>query len=724
MKITGICEAILYNNKNYNIVLNQGNKKIKVLANEKLKPFVKYDLEGDFKSDVFQVSEAKKVVNFKDEYKILSSIIGEVALNNAMSYYSKQSLNKKEALTKLEKLLVTKDTEKLSIVTEFKNPEKIIERFEKNYRLFSTFKELEMFDLSYYEFKHLYRHYKKEDNIYEKIKNDPYDLLYRGNLSFVKCDLIQKYFGGLAESRNRIAKAIWYTLKLELSKGHTYTSFNMLINKVQEFLKCIPYGDKEEVIIDAVEIVEAINELSNTGKIIKTSDNCFYLPKVYNFEKEISTFFHKRTTYNKPLESVGEYIETFEKEKGIKFGSEQVDAIKLSLANEISVITGGAGTGKTSSLACIIYILQQAFDYEDEEICLVAPTGKASRRMSESINKQLGTNFEAKTIHKELKLTPSDDLDMFEERKVNEQVILDKAKVVIVDETSMLDLHTAFELLSAIDENSKIIFLGDIEQLPPVSYGYFLRDIIDYGVPTTKLLQVHRQSGESAILDLSLKIRNETILLKDVKNKPDFGFVSFDDYSFNKKIETICDLFLRSVKDSSIDETMILTPLNDKRGYLSSLELNNAIQEKVLPDKLGETTLKLNGYTFKIGSKVILTKNLNEKKLVNGQIGYVLDITLPNKILIDFEGVEVLLEENELDSLRLGYAITVHKSQGSEWKNCIYICDSETTMNKKNLVYTAITRAKKKLVVCGMKEVFVASAMMKQTGRRSRILKF
>ena len=563
---------------------------------------------------------------------------------------------------------------------------------------------------------------KSKDEIIESVRKDPFSLMEKVDFSFNKCDILWHKTGGSYDSVNRICAAVKYVLKSELMNGHTFNYIDYVINQTTTQLSSELY----QKVPDAYSINSAIRNLIDNNVIVKDEER-YYLRGVFNKEEYLRNFVIDVLKETPSNQTAFEEIKAFEAIKGIKFGVEQVAAINNSIINRVSVITGGPGTGKTSCLACVIQILLKR-GYKQDEIALCAPTGKAAKRMMESINGQLGTRMYASTIHSLLQVdVQSADLDEF---VFNERNKLPK-KVVVIDETSMLDLNIAYSLISALKSNTKIVFVGDIEQLPPVGAGYFLRDIIDSKVPTVKLLEIHRQKGGSSIITKSQKIRDEKVDQNDLFRENDYMFVTFsNDRTYEEKMDFIVRAFERGVEKSSLDDMMVLTPINGSKvtndehsKRFGAQQISLAIQEKILPDKPNETIVEKNGWKFKVGSKVILTKNDNKKGLVNGEIGYIKSIDMEMKTFtVEFDDGEYELDEDNIENLRLAYAITVHKSQGSEWKNVLYVCTPETRMNKKPLVYTAITRAKKNLVIAGDAKTFINSPFNKEEPRRSRIL--
>lgn len=604
-----------------------------------------------------------------------------------------------------------------------KTAQAIFDKFEKNRILEKNAEKLGEFGLS---LKDVLKVTKKVKDI-EIIEKNPYKLMKLCNFSFNKCDLIFSKISSNPISLKRLTAAITYVLKEELALGNTYTPIDMVIQKSKKMLEALTFQGKK-ITIDVFAINEAVKSLFMAKRIFITNNNLVYLNYVYEMEEFLRNFTKKHIE-KMDTNEFDSQIKEYEEAKKLKFGREQKMAIQNSMANQVSVITGGPGTGKTSSLACIINLILKK-GYESHEIALCAPTGKAARRMSESINGQLSTDFIATTIHTLLQVEPeafceNEDDDEAEIFVYNENNHLPH-KVIVIDEVSMLDLKIAYSLISALRDDAQVVFVGDIEQLPPVGYGYFLRDAIESGIPTIKLLEVHRQKGDSSIIGISQNIRDERLNIYDCMPKKDYAFYEFTNRTYEEQISWIVNTFKRSIADVGLDQTMVLAPINgdSKNKKLGAQQISLAIQEELLPYKDGDIEFEKNGWTFRIGSKVIITKNNNRKQIVNGQIGYITEIDLVEKtITVQFEEEQsVILDTDDIENLRLAYAITVHKSQGSEWKNVIYVCANDTAMNKKPLVYTAITRAKAKLIICGSSATFLKCPWTKEARRRSRLL--
>ena len=693
-------------------------------------------LEGSFerKKDgeiVFNFTSAK--MNFAKSSKtdaFLKNILGGDILKKLKNCIAKEKKTKlsqvKDEITAMITLAL--DSKDLKFFTSRRIDERLAKRFfkeyehQKNYDV--VYSKLSAYGFSEYDVHNIIENNNEVEpqNIIKDIETNPYKLMNTlKGISFRKCDFVYAKAKGSSKSTQRVVASIFEALRYAYDVDcNCYLYKKDLVEKTFDMLDTDYFENNDKPDNETVE--RLIDALIVKGQIVEQK-NRLYLKKNFEEQERLKAFCKLAISAPKSNKNVYAFIKKYEAEHNMTLGREQKESIITSCNSLISIITGGAGVGKTSSLACIISYLLEVEGLKEDEIALCAPTGKASQRMQESIFKQVGRKFVATTIHVLLGVDAKDET--LESFKYNINNKLNK-KVVVVDETSMLNYRIADALISAIKRGTKVIFLGDIEQLEPVGAGFFFRDAIESGVPTTYLKEVHRQKGASTIIPLSQAIRDERLFEDNIERKSDFSFIDVPtNLDFNLKMKMIAKIFLRGVEKSSLDDTMIITPLRETVGNckIDSKTLSIYIQDILLPDKNNEEIIMRNGFKFKVGSKVIMTKNDNKLGLINGQIGYIEEINVEDStILVDFEGEEYTLTSKEIDSLRLAYAITVHKSQGSDWKNVIYCCFNDTIMNKKNLVYTAVTRAKQNLVIIGNKSVFLKSDKLKAERKNSVLL--
>ena len=441
----------------------------------------------------------------------------------------------------------------------------------------------------------------------------------------------------------------------------------------------------------ADEISESLQRLFEQKRVIITQAvnhpdiRCIYDVSYYNMENTVINILHDLKkgmpdTYIEKAE-VDYYINQFE-QNGIKLDAIQADAVVQAFQNKLSIISGGPGTGKTLVTKAIVDVFRNKFPKKKVQLC--APTGKASRRMSDVIG------LPACTIHRKIGYGCGEDMPIEED-------------LLIIDECSMMDIELFYRTLSAISDSTTVVLVGDYNQLPSVGPGLILRDLIDSKkISSTILKNVFRQSNGSEIINAA-----NAVLDKDINRiNTSFGkdFVFIEQSSKQEVYENIagCIKYLLSNGISS-EQIQILTPQNE--GILGTTGLNNLMRDLCNPPNGRSEGVLVRNTMFFPGDRIIQTENNAEKGIFNGSMGTIIRLS-EDEIVADFDGRTVILEKKDLNSIKLGYAITVHKSQGSEFDFVFMplINEHEFTLNK-NLLYTAITRAKKMFVVLGQKDV-------------------
>jgi exodeoxyribonuclease V alpha subunit len=373
---------------------------------------------------------------------------------------------------------------------------------------------------------------------------------------------------------------------------------------------------------------------------------------------------------------------------GILLDEIQVNAIIMALTERIMIITGSPGTGKSTILNFIIKILER----EKKKFMMAAPTGRASKRMTET------TGRESKTIHRLLNFNPK--LNKFLK---NEDNPID-ADIIIIDEASMLDIRLMRNLLSAIKIDSSLIFVGDIDQLPSVGPGYVLGDLIKSGtVPVCELKKIYRQEGQSQIIRNAHKVRDGQFPYIKNKDSEDFFFLEKNDPE--EAVNLILHLLSNKIPSSfgmdPLKDVQVLVPTN--KGVCGVINLNSRIQKMLNP---GSTGLLHGNRWFRVGDKVIQLKNNYNKDIYNGDIGIITSIDMELKeASINYDGRKVDYSFYEMDEINHSYAISIHKSQGSEFK-CVIIplLTSHYMLLQRNLLYTALTRARELAILVGSKK--------------------
>ena len=441
------------------------------------------------------------------------------------------------------------------------------------------------------------------------------------------------------------------------------------------------------------------------GKLIEIEDKVF-LPEIYYSEYFIYNDIKNRLSKPNNLEIsdklLNKFIKEVEDDLNIEYDIVQIEAIKNSVLNNFSILTGGPGTGKTTIILAVIKIFQKIKNYslvelQDENkniLTLCAPTGKAAKRMTES------TGFFASTIHKAIGWTTEDE-NM--EEFVSDKKI--KSELVIIDEASMIDVFLMHNLLKIIDSDSKIILVGDNDQLPSIAPGNVLNDLINSNeISTVKLNRIFRQSEHSSIINISHSIKN---------NIPFDVLENFDDKEFllankNEVLDVITSTYDSILNETKKEKIQILAPIY--KGGVGINEINKTIQTLFNQNEL---QVEYGDLIYKVDDRIMQLVNRPEDNIFNGDIGYIYDIFKEAgkiKIVIDYDDNFVTYEKQELNQITLSYACSIHKAQGSEFENVIIpFIDSYNFMLNKNLTYTAITRAKKKLILCGDPNVFYKS---------------
>lgn len=513
----------------------------------------------------------------------------------------------------------------------------------------------------------------------EIVKDNPYRLADDiWGIGFKTADRIAQAMGYDRESYQRIRSGIIYVLNEFANDGHCFARRTDLIKRSSEILE-----------IGEEDIESAIKNMLEDKTVIMEYDDAIYLPPFYHSEvgvarriAEIVRTKSKYCSYNP-----SEVIQSIQEECRIQYDDVQVEAIKKAITSKFMVLTGGPGTGKTTTTMAIIKV----FEKLKANVMLAAPTGRAAKRMSEA------TGRNAQTVHRLLKYSP------LEGYKNNEENPLD-CDVLIIDETSMIDIILMYNLLKAVSNDTVVILVGDVDQLPSVGPGNVLKDIIDSGAVTVvKLNRIFRQAMGSAIIMNAHKINHgEFPVLKGGKNS-DFFFIEEEDPE--KIVELVRQLCKERLPKyygvDPVNQIQVLCPM--LKGAVGAHNLNAVLQEALNPSDI---SVKYGGIFYKVNDKVMQIKNNYDKNVFNGDIGRITNIDREEKVVyIKFDENEVEYDVTELDEVALAYAITVHKSQGSEYSIVIApFTMQHYMMLQRNLLYTCVTRAKKVIVLVGSKK--------------------
>ena len=522
------------------------------------------------------------------------------------------------------------------------------------------------------------------------ITDEPFKLCEIDGFGFKTVDAIARRTSVNFNDELRIKGAIKYILTEAELQGHLCLPQKDVLILSHALLN---EGFDEEVVAKE-EIVKVFCDMA-TEQVLMGDNKMAYLGQNYKEEKNIAEdlTFRLRKSMKKTVftdSQIDEEILICEKENGIKLADSQKKAVRMACKNPVCIITGGAGTGKTTVLKFILQILIKLMEIKD--VSLLAPTGRAASRMSESI----GRGFCASTIHSALQLKGD-----YCERSIDTDIL-------IVDEMSMVDNKVFSILCSAVSYNTRIILVGDDGQLPSVGAGNVLYELLKSKIiPSTKLEVIFRQKGTSPIVENSTFIRNG---ITELKYCDEFQLTTKDTAS--AVAEEIKDIFLKCVEEKGIDEVQVLCPFR-KNGEASANSLNAMLQDIYNPRKAGKAEIKRGSTCFREGDKVMQIKNNYEiyweredgscgMGIYNGDVGYITKIQDGDTVVIRFDDKFAELDVAELLDIELAYATTIHKSQGSEYKTVIMpMLTSFYIMLKRNLIYTGVTRAKEKIIIIG-----------------------
>ncbi|MGN0632823.1 MAG: ATP-dependent RecD-like DNA helicase [Oscillospiraceae bacterium] len=536
------------------------------------------------------------------------------------------------------------------------------------------------------------------DNAELLIRSNPYVLCNPIiDVSFLKADQIAKSLDIPPDSDIRVRAGISCVLRENANSGHTCLPLEKLAEITCGFLNI------DRQLFDNALLSELDDEtlycyIKNGRKFIMLYD--YYRAEDY-ISRRLSVM--KECTYDNKID-FSDVIDAAERQNDIEYEDKQREAINLSLSYGFLVITGGPGTGKTTTLNAIIDLYKQ----QGLNVMVSAPTGRAAKRLTDL------TGCEAKTIHRLLEVKPTDGGIM---SFVHDENNLLDCDALIIDEMSMVDTLLFEAVLRGIKLTCKLVLVGDSDQLPSVGAGNVLKDIMDSGVmPVVRLTQIFRQAQQSAIVTNAHKIVNGEHIDLTEKDKDFFFFQRLDFEGLQRLVAELCkDRLPKAYGYSPFDDIQILSPT--RKGPAGTNELNKLLQDKLNPKAAGKSEIKTPFFTYRTGDKVMQTKNdydITWKKtdgektesgagIFNGDIGR---ITACNKILktltIDFEGRVANYTADMLDNLELAYAVTVHKSQGSEFDAVILtVFGGYDKLYYRNLLYTAVTRAKKLLIIVG-----------------------
>ena len=555
-----------------------------------------------------------------------------------------------------------------------KRVEKIAESWEKQKDIKNVMLFLQGYGVSTAYAAKIYRQYGKES--IDTVKTNPYKLADDiWGIGFKTADTIASKMGYEKNDLRRLKSGVTYTLSHMAEEGNVYAEEEQLVKSAIELLDA-----------DEAPVRQAISEMLQSEDLIADAE-AIYMPPFYYAEVGTANRLNKLLDcVEGSLFNIIPDISVISKQTGVEYDEVQAEAIREAVSSKVMVLTGGPGTGKTTTTQGIIAALKAM----GLRILLAAPTGRAAKRMSEA------TGMEAKTIHRLLEYNPKDGYKRNDDNPL-------EGDALIVDECSMIDLLLMNNLMKAIPAGMRLVLVGDIDQLPSVGAGNVLRDIIDSKrIPVIRLTRIFRQAQESRIV-MSAHAINKGVFPDTSNGKnTDFFFIQQEDPE--QAVDTIVKLVKERLPNAykrPTSDIQVLTPM--QRGVVGAANLNMALQTVLNP---GQVSLNRSGYSFRQGDRVMQLRNNYDKEVFNGDLGYIERVDMEDRTLfVCFDGRTVEYDVSELDELTLAYATTIHKSQGSEYPIVVMpVLMTHYVMLQRNLIYTGITRAKKICVLVGTKK--------------------
>ena len=529
------------------------------------------------------------------------------------------------------------------------------------------------------------------------VKSNPFRLADDiWGIGFKTADKIAQQLGFEKNSFERCKSGIIYVLNELSNDGHCYLKREQLVAEAVKMLEA------EESLVNAT-----LDRMIEEKIVISDEDNAVYLPTLYYCETGVAKRIREILSEKSKISAINidRIVTRIQEEYNISYDEVQLEAIRTAAASKFMVLTGGPGTGKTTTTLAIIKVYQKM----GLKVLLAAPTGRAAKRMSET------TGMEAKTIHRLLEFKPAEGYQKNSENPLD-------CDVLIIDETSMVDIVLMYNLLKAVANETIVILVGDVDQLPSVGAGNVLKDIIDSGiVKVIKLTRIFRQALGSAIITNAHRInKGEMPILKGGRNSDFFYIQEEEPTKIAETIKSLCSKRLPDYyKVDPINDIQVLCPM--QRGEVGAQNLNNILQEALNP---GDVTIKYGGTIYRLKDKVMQVKNNYDKNVFNGDIGIISRIDMEDKtVTISFDGNEVEYDATELDEIVLAYATTVHKSQGSEYRIVVApFTMQHYMMLQRNLLYTCVTRAKSVFVLVGSKKAIGIAVSNSKIQQRNTML--
>lgn len=634
---------------------------------EKIKPEDKDGIVEFLSSDLFPGIGEKIAIKIVD-------VLGEQALDKI--------LEDKTVLNDVPKL----SSQKIDIIYE------TLSKYEESHKIVVYLSEL---GFNMKDSLNIYNQYKTSTIMI--LENNIFDIIDEvEDISFLKVDEISRKLNFDLKDSRRIKACIIYIMKnITFKTGNTYLEYSTIQEETYGYLKFEPNEEDFQNLID---------ELRFEGKIIVEEEK-YYLKEIYQAEQTIVNKI-KVLSEKEPLQykKVDEKLKQLEEYNNIYYNEKQREAIKNALKNHLLIITGGPGTGKTTIIKAIVemYRVLNNYGYDEliEHLALLAPTGRASKRMSES------TNLPATTIHRFLKWNKENNEFLINEYNK------DFSDFIIIDEVSMIDINLLSSLMKGLTNNIQLIFVGDANQLPSVGPGQILKDLIESEiVDTIELDLLYRQSEDSYINRFAIEIKDNNISPDFKTMKDDYAFLECNSSSIKNTLKNLCEQIVQKGYDNK--KVQILAPMYMGENGINNL--NKVLQDVFNPKSEEKEELLLGDIIFRENDKILQLVNMPDENVFNGDIGKIIKIISASRsdskkpeIYVDYDGIIVKYLPKDFNKIKHGFVITIHKSQGSEFDLVVLpISHSYNRMLYRKLIYTAVTRAKKKLILIGEEQAFL-----------------
>lgn len=662
-------------------------------------------LEGEFgfnekyNSEEFKFTSYKEILPTEDE-KLISFLTSDLIKGCGLK--TAEKLVKKYKSKTIEKIKDIENILKVEGITE-KNAKKINDSILNFTESSDIIIELQNMNFTIEEASKIYNAYKSES--LDVIKNNFYEL--KDIIYFKKLDSI--YLSSHEyDDKLRLVACILETMKiLSDNDGHTFYTIDLIKASLKQWFNLyLSLEDENEII-----------SLLTLKKQIVVCNEKIYLTEYYEAEELISSKLKKLLEGNQTkILNFDEKLKELEKISSIEYDDKQKGAIKSSLINNVTIISGGPGTGKTTILNSIVkmYIKEKKLGSAEipGKIALLAPTGRASKKMS------MATGYGAYTIHRFLKWNKDNDtFEHNEDNKVSQEFI-------IIDECSMIDIKLFSALLKSLKDKVKLVLVGDVFQLPPVGAGLVFSNIIDSDIFNfTSLTRIYRQSENSFIPDLAYAIKTNELSETILEKKDDYNFFVCE----SESIKNLINQAIFAAKQKGIDETemQILAPVYKGANGIDSL--NDSIRSIYNPSSYDKAETIYNNIIYRENDKILQLVNDVEKNIFNGDIGYIIKIEEKNKkttLTLKFEDTYVTVNKSFLKNITHAYAISIHKSQGSEFPHVIMpIAKEYFNMMYNKLLYTGVSRAKNSLILVGSPQIFCSGVNNNYTNNRNSNLK-